>query len=257
MQRLEYPSTIIIRRSEKVNDTFIIRLQSHDLRVCHGVPGCVLIMLFSMNRDRDGLDMEFVHQSNLEFFHCLKPPHNICQQHEAGSFTPRISAEAELAPGGEAWESFAACNKPGYLKNRALKKQWKAMVTRALTAYLRAQDTEWQQAEAEGRTLGGAAKPTPSDVAGATEAQEKRWALTCVENKAAAASRATLEALNLTANERAHGTCCVSNDEFHLLLLGQLPMLLRCYVLGRLGGIQPVERTSSSQGVLSVFVNGM
>ena len=196
-------------------------------------------MLFNLKADRDGLDMEFVHESTLKFFHCLNPP------------------AAELASGGEAWEAFADCSKPGYVKKGARKKQWTSMITRALTAYLRALDTERQQAEAEGRSRRRAATPTPSDEAAATEGgQEKRWTLTHADNKAAAASRASFEAL---ANEQILGTCCLSNDEFDLLLFGQLPMLLRCRVraAGSLGGEQPVERTSSSQGVLSGFAYGM
>jgi hypothetical protein len=175
-------------------------------------------MLFHLTAAaRDGVDMEMVEESNLKFFHCLNPP------------------AAVLASGGEAWEAFAGCNKPGYLKKKARKKQWKSMITRALTVYLRARDTERQQAEAEGRTGRGAATPTPSDVAAASEAEEKRWALTHADNKAAAASRASFEAL---ANEQILGTCCLSNDEFDLLLFGQLPMLLRCRVraAGSAGG---------------------
>ncbi len=99
------------------------------------------------------------------------------------------------------------------------------MITRAMTAYLRALDTERQQAEAEGRTRRRGATPTPSDVAAATEAEEKRWALTHADNIAAAASRASFEALCVTANEQIRGTCCLSNDEFNLLLFGQLSML--------------------------------
>ena len=164
--------------------------------------------------------METVQESTLKFFHCLNP------------------LTAVLASGGEAWKAFAGCNKPGYLKKKARKKQWKSMITRALTAYLRARDTERQQAEAEGRTGRGAATPTPSDVAAASEAEEKRWALTQADNKAAAASRASAEALCVTANEQILGTCCLSNDEFILLLFGQLPMLLRCRVraAGSAGG---------------------
>ncbi len=135
-------------------------------------------------------------------------------------------------------EKFAACNKPGYLKKEAHKNKWKSMIARALTAYLRALDTERQLAEAEGRTRRGAATPTPSDVAAATEVQEKRWALTHADNKAAAASRASFEALSVTANEQILCTCCLLNDEFDLLLVGQLPMLLRCRVraAGSAGG---------------------